>query len=85
MQLVQVPVQRQHEVLLRREVVVGAAQRDTGLQRDRAHGRRLVAMLAKELEGGAEDCRPRLLALGGRHREAAAPVPCARPLPGPWA
>src|SRR5260370_39711706 len=65
MEDVEVAVELEHEVLLGGEVVVGAAQRDARSAGDRPHRGRLVAVGAKQLEGGFEDSRPRLPALCG--------------------
>src|SRR5260370_789128 len=59
------PAEIQDEMLFGREVVVGAAQRYAGAVRDGAHRGRLVAALLEQVEGGAQDDRPRRLATLG--------------------
>src|SRR5438105_4684049 len=58
-QLVGVAVELEHEMLLGREIVVGAAERNAGAVRDGAHRGRLVTALLEQVEGGAQDDRPR--------------------------
>src|SRR5262249_7646323 len=61
--LLHLPIERQHNRVLRSEMVVGSSQRDIGLPSDVAHGRLLEAFLAKQLESDLVNAASRCIGL----------------------